>query len=277
MRAAGAADRSAEIFAAEPEIKAPEHPVALPSPVEGALSFVDVDFSYGQEDLPALSKFTLDVPPGEFVALVGPSGAGKSTVFRLALRLFDPDSGAVTLDGLAAPKADPKDWRRQFAYAPQESTLFTGSARDNIAFGDETANDELLIAAASKAEAWGFLEDKGGLAAALGSKGRSLSGGQRQRVALARALVRNAPVLLLDEATSALDSESEALVQKALEAAASGRTTLVIAHRLSTVRKADRIVVMDKGRVVEMGDHDTLVAKGGLYARLAEIQFGAAG
>ena len=274
MRAAGAADRSAEIFAAEPEIKAPTNPVALPLPVKGALSFVDVDFSYGQDDLPALDKFTLDVAPGEFIALVGPSGAGKSTVFRLALRLFDPDNGEVTLDGVAAPDLDPRDWRRHFAYAPQESTLFTGSARENIAFGDEGADDDHLIAAASKAEAWGFLDDKGGLEAALGTKGRSLSGGQRQRVALARALVRDAPVLLLDEATSALDSESEALVQKALEAAASGRTTLAIAHRLSTVRKADRIVVMDQGRVVEMGDHDTLVAKGGLYARLADIQFG---
>ncbi|MEO9970809.1 MAG: ABC transporter transmembrane domain-containing protein [Hyphomonadaceae bacterium] len=274
MRAAGAADRSAEIFAAEPEIRAPEHPEPLPSPVQGALVFDNVDFAYGDEDLPALNNFTLNVAPGEFIALVGPSGAGKSTVFRLALRLFDPDSGAVKLDGLEAPRTDPKDWRRQFAYAPQESTLFTGTARENIAFGDEEANDESLRDAASRAEAWGFLNEKGGLEAVLGSKGRSLSGGQRQRVALARALVRDAPVLLLDEATSALDSESEALVQKALEAAASGRTTLAIAHRLSTVRKADRIVVMDEGRVVETGDHETLVAKGGLYARLAEIQFG---
>ena len=274
MRAAGAADRSAEIFAAEPEIRAPDTPKVLPSPVQGALKFDQVDFAYGEDDLPALRQFSLDVAPGEFIALVGPSGAGKSTVFRLALRLFDPDGGVVTLDGCDAIDVTPKAWREQFAYAPQESTLFTGSARENIAFGDETASDNSLKQAAERAEAWGFLQEKGGLEATLGSKGRSLSGGQKQRVALARALVRDAPVLLLDEATSALDSESEALVQKALEAAASGRTTLAIAHRLSTVRKADRIVVMDEGRVVETGDHDTLIAKGGLYARLAEIQFG---
>ena len=274
MRAAGAADRSAEIFAAEPEIRTPVAPKILPSPVQGALKFDRVDFAYGEDDLPALRQFSLDVAPGEFIALVGPSGAGKSTVFRLALRLFDPDGGAVRLDGCDAVQVAPKAWREQFAYAPQESTLFTGSARENIAFGDEMARDESLIQAAERAEAWRFLAEKGGLDAMLGSKGRSLSGGQRQRVALARALVRDAPVLLLDEATSALDSESEALVQKALEAAASGRTTLAIAHRLSTVRKADRIVVMDEGRVVETGDHDTLIAKGGLYARLADIQFG---
>lgn len=276
MRAAGAADRAAEIFNTEPEIVAPQSPAILPSPLAGALRFEHVDFSYDRDGLPALKDFSLDVAPGEFVALVGPSGAGKSTVFRLALRLFDPVSGQVCLDGLAAPETDPKAWRESFAYAPQESTLFTGSARENIAFGDEAASDETVIAAARRAEAWAFLEEKGGLEAVLGTKGRSLSGGQRQRVALARALVRNAPVLLLDEATSALDSESEALVQKALEQASKGRTTLVIAHRLSTVRKADRIIVMDEGRVVETGTHDSLVEKGGLYARLAEMQFGAA-
>lgn len=274
MRAAGAADRAAEIFNAMPEIVAPENPVLLPEKVTGEVRFEDVTFSYGREDLPALRGFDLTVAPGEFVALVGPSGAGKSTVFRLALRLFDPQTGTVRLDGIAAPRVNPEDWRKQFAYAPQESTLFTGSARENIAFGDEAASDAAIIAAAERAEAWAFLEEKGGLEAVLGTKGRSLSGGQRQRVALARALVRDAPVLLLDEATSALDSESEALVQKALEEAAKGRTTLAIAHRLSTVRKADRIVVMEAGRVVEEGTHDALVQEGGLYARLAEMQFG---
>ncbi len=274
MRAAGAADRASEIFNAAPEILAPEAPHALPQPITGALRFEGVTFSYGDASLPALKAFDLDVKPGEFVALVGPSGAGKSTVFRLALRLFDPQAGTVRLDGIAAPMADPTLWRENFAYAPQESTLFTGTAFENIAFGDETASEDTVISAARRAEAWSFLEEKGGLEAILGTKGRSLSGVQRQRVALARALVPDAPVLLLDEATSALDSESEALVQKALEEAAKGRTTLVIAHRLATVRKADRIVVMDDGQVVETGTHKELVAKGGLYARLAEMQFG---
>lgn len=274
MRAAGAADRAAEIFNAEPEIASPVQPVPLPRTVRGALRFDKVTFSYGGAGGPALRDFDLEIAPGEFVALVGPSGAGKSTVFRLALRLFDPDAGSVRLDGIDATSADLHDWRSRFAYAPQESTLFTGSARENIAFGDEQADDASLIGAAMKAEAWGFLAEKGGLDTPLGTKGRSLSGGQRQRIALARALVRNAPVLLLDEATSALDSESEALVQKALEAASAGRTTLAIAHRLSTVRKATRIIVMDEGRVAETGSHEDLVRKGGLYARIAQMQFG---
>ncbi|MEL7452044.1 MAG: ABC transporter transmembrane domain-containing protein [Pseudomonadota bacterium] len=275
MRAAGAADRAAEVFAARPEIRAPETPIMLPKRIDGALEFLNVHFTYREGDAAALNGFDLSVKPGEFVALVGPSGAGKSTVFRLALRLFDPQSGTIRLDGFAAGTADPKIWRTYFSYAPQESTLFTGSARDNIAFGEEDASDMALKSAASRAEAWAFLEEKGGLGADLGTKGRALSGGQRQRVALARALVRDAPVLLLDEATSALDSESEALVQKALEAAAKGRTTLVIAHRLSTVRKADRIIVMDQGQVVEQGSHSELVAANGLYSRLAKIQFAA--
>ncbi|MEM1105433.1 MAG: ABC transporter transmembrane domain-containing protein [Pseudomonadota bacterium] len=273
MRAAGAADRVADVLAAEPDIKDPAEPVALPQPVTGALSFNDITFRYAPGDAPALDGFTLDIAPGEFVALVGPSGAGKSTVFRLALRLFDPAAGAVRLDGVPATACALDDWRGNFAYAPQEAALFTGTARDNIAFGAHGAPDETIASAAHMAEAAGFLGEKAGLDTQLGQKGRSLSGGQRQRIALARALVRDAPVLLLDEATSALDSENEAAVQRAISQAAQGRTTLVIAHRLATVRRASRIIVMDGGQIVEQGSHDHLVAKGGLYAKLANLQF----
>ncbi len=273
MRAAGAADRAAEVLRETPEIAAPAHPKPMPEAGQGRLTFDHVTFHYGEHDASALKDFSLDVKPGEFVALVGPSGAGKTTVFRLALRLFDPQAGSIRLDGVASVEADPRDWRRRFAYAPQESALFTGTAADNIRFGRDDADNAILEQAARMAEAMGFLDEKDGLATPLGQKGRSLSGGQRQRIALARALVRDAPVLLLDEATSALDSESEAAVRRAIEHAAPARTTLVIAHRLSTVRRADRILVMENGRIVEEGNHDTLVAKGGLYARLAELQF----
>jgi ATP-binding cassette subfamily B protein len=273
MRAAGAADRAAEVLRETPDIAAPENPRPLPQTVTGALSFDNVTFRYRDETIAALENFSLDVAPGEFVALVGPSGAGKTTVFRLALRLFDPQTGTLRLDDVTSIEAAPDAWRHQFAYAPQESALFTGTAAENIAFGNETANEKQIEHAAQMAEALAFLNDKGGLATDLGQKGRGLSGGQRQRVALARALVRNAPVLLLDEATSALDSESEAAVRRAIENAATGRTTLVIAHRLSTVRRADRIIVMEGGQIVEQGNHDSLVAAGGLYARLAELQF----
>jgi ATP-binding cassette subfamily B protein len=273
MRAAGAADRASEVLSQKPEIIAPDKPAMLPGKVTGALFFDRVNFAYGGDEAVALKNFTLSVRPGEFVALVGPSGAGKSTVFRLALRLFDPQSGRLLLDGVASTATHPHHWRSQFAYAPQEAALFTGTAAENIAFGKDNPSTEDLARAARMAEAEGFLNEKEGLATPLGQKGRSLSGGQRQRIALARALVRDAPVLLLDEATSALDSESEAAVRRAIEAAASGRTTLVIAHRLSTVRRADRIIVMDRGEIVEEGTHASLIAKGGLYARLAELQF----
>lgn len=274
MRAAGATDRASEILGETPEIRTPEAAAPLAAPSPGHLVFDAVDFAYERADLPALKGFSLDVKPGEFVALVGPSGAGKSTVFRLALRLFDPQAGRILVDGVSSTTTDPALWRSLFAYAPQESALFTGTARENIAFGSiGPVSDEDLIKAATMAEAWSFLEEKGGLDASIGQKGRSLSGGQRQRIALARALVRQAPILLLDEATSALDSESERLVQKAIATAAEGRTTLVIAHRLSTIRRADRILVMDRGAIVEQGTHDDLVTRGGLYARLAAMQF----
>ncbi|MEL6416447.1 MAG: ABC transporter transmembrane domain-containing protein, partial [Pseudomonadota bacterium] len=260
MRAAGAADRAADVLHATPEIASPETPHIMPKSASGALSFDGVTFAYDGDKTAALRNFSLDVAPGEFVALVGPSGAGKSTVFRLALRLFDPQSGMIRLDGVSARTADLSAWRGQFAYAPQESALFTGTAGENIAFGAPEASDAALLKAANMAEAQEFLEARGGLNAQLGQKGRGLSGGQRQRIALARALVRDAPVLLLDEATSALDSESEAAVKRAISKAAEGRTTLVIAHRLSTVRMANRIIVMDEGAIVEQGTHDQLVA-----------------
>jgi ATP-binding cassette subfamily B protein len=207
------------------------------------------------------------------VALVGPSGAGKSTVFRLLLRFFDPQAGAVRLDGVDAREVDPSDWRARFSYVPQEAPIFTGDAAANVRFGRRDASEDEVREALRRSEALGVLDGRGGLAADVGAKGRSLSGGERQRIAIARALVRGAPVMLLDEATSALDAANERLVQKALEQASQGRTTLVIAHRLATVRRADRIIVMEAGRIVEQGDHDGLVKAGGLYAKLAELQF----
>ncbi|CAL1691227.1 Putative multidrug export ATP-binding/permease protein [Brevundimonas subvibrioides] len=275
QKASGAMERIDELMRAMPSIAAPAHPVALPSPAEGRVAMAGVRFAYpGRPDLPALKGFDLTVRPGETVALVGPSGAGKSTVFRLLLRFYDPQEGAVSVDGVDVRNADPVAVRDRFAWVSQEAPLFSGSALENIRFGREAATEAEVRHAAEEAQALGFIEAlPEGFGTALGERGKSLSGGQRQRLAIARALVRDAPILLLDEATSALDAENERLVQAALDQAMETRTTLVIAHRLATVLRADRIVVMEDGAVVEAGTHHELVAKGGLYARLAELQF----
>jgi ATP-binding cassette subfamily B protein len=278
QKAAGAMERVSELLAAKPGIAAPSHPIALVSPSRGEVALENVTFAYpGRPDLPALKGFSLAVKPGERVALVGPSGAGKSTVFRLLLRFYDPQAGRVLLDGVDVRDADPVEVRARMALVAQESPLFSGTALENVRFGREDASLEEVQAAVRAAQAEQFLAAlPQGFDTQIGERARSLSGGQRQRLAIARALVRHAPILLLDEATSALDAENERLVQRALDEAMVGHTTLVIAHRLATVLKADRIVVMDEGRVVETGAHHELVAKNGLYARLAALQFGEA-
>jgi ATP-binding cassette, subfamily B, bacterial len=275
LRGAGAAGRLNELLSERPEIAAPARPQALPQPPRGALAFDHVEFRYPtRPELPALHDFTLTVSPGETVAVVGPSGAGKSTLFQLAQRFYDPQSGSVRLDGVALTQADPAQVRARIAVVPQDTVIFAASARDNLRYGRWEADDGALWAAAEAANAARFLQElPQGLDTFLGEGGARLSGGQRQRLAIARALLRDAPLLLLDEATSALDAESERLVQDALERLMARRTTIVIAHRLATVRNADRIVVMDRGRIVEEGRHDALIKHGGLYARLAQLQF----
>jgi ATP-binding cassette subfamily B protein len=275
LRGAGAAGRLAELMAAEPEIKAPAQPKPLPLPARGALEFDRVNFRYPtRQDVLALQDFSLSVRPGETLAIVGPSGAGKSTLFQLAQRFYDPEAGTIRLDGVALPDADPADIRERIAMVPQETVIFAASARDNLRYGNWEAGDEELWAAAEAANAAEFLRKlPEGLDTFMGEGGARLSGGQRQRMAIARAILRDAPLLLLDEATSALDAESERLVQASIERLVEGRTTMVIAHRLATVRAADRIIVMDGGRIVEEGTHDSLNARGGLYARLARLQF----
>jgi ATP-binding cassette subfamily B protein len=275
LRAAGASERLGELLDAQPDIRAPANPVALPEPPRGELVFEHVTFHYPtRRETSALDDFSLTVRPRERLAVVGPSGAGKTTLFQLAERFYDPQSGRVVLDGVDLRDADPADIRQRIAMVPQETMIFAASARDNLRYGNWNASEEQLWQAARDANAEEFLRAlPEALDTYMGEGGARLSGGQRQRIAIARALLRDAPLLLLDEATSALDAESERLVQDALDRLMEHRTTIVIAHRLATVRAADRIVVMDSGRIVEEGTHATLNKRGGLYARLARLQF----
>lgn len=275
QRAAGAMERLMDLLRREPDIAAPENPVALPAPASGALRFDQVRFAYpSRSDRSALHDFSLDVRAGEKLAIVGPSGAGKTTVFQLLLRYYDPQAGLIALDGVDLRDADPREVRARLGLVPQEPTIFSADAWENIRYGRPEASDEEVRAAARAAAALDFLEQlPEGLDTFLGEKGVRLSGGQRQRVAIARAVLRDPAVLLLDEATSALDAENERAVQHALDRLMSGRTTLIIAHRLATVLKADRIVVMDAGAIVASGTHSELIEEGGLYARLAALQF----
>ncbi|HUW53993.1 MAG TPA: ABC transporter transmembrane domain-containing protein [Rhodanobacter sp.] len=275
LRAAGAMERIGELLAERAEVTGPAHPAPLPRPVRCALQFDHVTFHYPTRlHTAALEDFTLAIEPGETVALVGPSGAGKSTVFSLLLRFFDPQSGSVRLDGIDLRALTLPDLRGAIALVPQETVIFSGTAADNIRFGRQEASDEEVRAAARAAEAHDFISAlDGGYEAEMGERGVRLSGGQRQRIAIARAILRDAPLLLLDEATSSLDAQSEAAIQQALERLEKGRTTLVIAHRLATVQRADRIVVLDGGCIVAQGTHESLLAEGGLYAELARLQF----
>ena len=277
QRAAGATERLMELLGAQPEIRAPTEPLPLPRPLRGALSLEAVSFSYpARPDTPALDTFTLSVQPGETVALVGPSGAGKTTVFQLLLRFYDPQSGMLRLDGVALADADPQAVRAAIALVPQEPVIFATSVLENVRYGLPQATEAAVRGACDAAFAAEFIEKlPDGYRTHLGERGVRLSGGQRQRIAIARAILANRPILLLDEATSSLDAESERMVQAALETLMRGRTTLVIAHRLATVQKADRIVVLEHGRIIETGTHAQLIDRQGLYAHLARLQFAA--
>ncbi len=275
QRAAGATERLVELLTAEDAVKDPAHPVAMPAKVAGGIHFNGVSFRYpARPEHVALDGIELDVQPGETVALVGPSGAGKSTIIQLIQRFYDPSEGAVRIDGIDLRDAERGDFRKHIALVPQDAVIFAASARENIRFGRLDASDAEVEEAAKAAAAHDFLTKlPDGYGSYLGERGVMLSGGQKQRIAIARAILRDAPILLLDEATSALDAESERLVQRAVDEMAKGRTTLIIAHRLATVKKADRIVVFDEGKIVAQGTHDDLVAEDGLYARLARLQF----
>ncbi len=275
QRAAGATERLVELLRVQDEVRDPEHPAVLARPVRGEVRFEDVTFAYpSRPDQAALDSVSLGVKPGETVAVVGPSGAGKTTILQLLQRFYDPDGGRVLIDGTPINSVTLNDLRSAMAIVPQEAVIFAASAMENIRFGRLDATDAEVEDAARAAAAHDFILDlPDGYASQLGERGVMLSGGQRQRIAIARAILRDAPVLLLDEATSALDAESEQAVQEAVEALSKDRTTIIVAHRLATVKRADRIVVMDQGQITSLGTHDSLVAEDGLYARLARLQF----
>jgi ATP-binding cassette subfamily B protein len=275
-QAAGSAERLVELLETEPAIAAPENPKTLSKDNAGKITFDAVEFSYPtRPESKILENLSFDIKPGETVAIVGPSGAGKSTLFSLLLRFYDPQSGSINIAGVNIADLNPEELRQQFAVVPQETVVFAASVEDNISYGSDGAEQSAIIAAAKAANAHSFVDElPQGYDTYLGERGVTLSGGQRQRLAIARAVLRDAPILLLDEATSALDAESEKLVQDALDNLMEGRTTLIIAHRLATILKADRIIVMDHGQIIEEGTHKSLIAKKGVYAGLAKLQFG---
>lgn len=275
QRAAGATERLVELLTAEDTVQDPDQPNVLATPVKGALTFDNVMFHYpSRPQISALDGINLEISPGETVALVGPSGAGKSTIIQMVQRFYDPQDGAVRIDGKDLRDLNRSDFRKHIALVPQDPVIFADTARENIRFGRPTATDAEVEEAAKAAAAYDFLIAlPDGFDSYVGERGVMLSGGQKQRIAIARAILRDAPILLLDEATSALDAESEYAVQRAVEELARSRTTLIVAHRLATVKKADRILVLEDGKIVAQGTHDALVAQGGLYARLARLQF----